>query len=219
MTRRRAVNRLYGELSMPEAYGAFLIATGRADWKTAREVVSATPHHDVVFQRSDLMEWHEGFMALVDEFDRELQISLADSEAARIVHESSRVTVEMTASLAAEMYLSGVAAESGDADSLAHQEKAKEIAEAVLDKSQYTLKRLSERETAARQSAADLVLGFDSACRAAGFDPDVVARGHSTHEPEVLDDLRYVSPSPNANEWRLHFAEILLDHVSDAALD
>jgi len=63
------------------------------------------------------------------------------------------------------------------------------------------------------------VLGFEGACRAAGVDSDVVVRVLSATQLEVLEELRDVPASPDANEWRLHFAEMLLHHVGDAALD
>lgn len=219
MTSWRAVNRLYGELSSAEAYGAFLSAAARADWRTAREVVSATPHDDVVLRRSELMQWQEEFMEIAGEFDRALQASLAESEKARAVLEALGLQTQMTASLASQMYLAGVAAGSGDADAAAHREEAGEISEAVLGKSQREVEGFREREAAARESAADVVYGFDGACQAAGIDPDAVISIHSTAAPEVLEDLRRVSPSPNANEWRLCFAGILLKHVGDVVLE
>lgn len=47
MTGRRAVNRLYDELSPAEAYGAVLFAVAQDDRKTAGEVISAMPSYDV----------------------------------------------------------------------------------------------------------------------------------------------------------------------------
>jgi len=124
----------------------------------------------------------------------------------------------MVALVASQMYLSGVAAASGDTDSQAHQGKAKDISKAALDKMQPEVEEWSEVESAARQRAADLVYGFDSVCQAAGIDPDVVARGLPAIGVEVLDDLREISPSQDAEARLLCFARILLDHVSDEAL-
>jgi hypothetical protein len=219
MTGRRTVDRLYDELSPAEAYAAFLFAVAQGNWPTAGEVVKAMPSYRVVVERSELLSWHEGFAALVEEFDREVRDSLAQSEAARVAHQSSQLTAGTMASIAQQMYLSGVAAAAGDADSQRHQEKANDISKAVLDRMQPEIERSSEVEAAARQHAADLVHGFDGACQAAGIDPDVVLRGLPAIGVEVLDEVRATSPSSDSRTWLLCFAGILLDHVGDDALD
>lgn len=219
MTSRRAVDRLYGELSPAEAYAAFLIAAEQGDWATAGEVVRAMPSDRVAVERSELLSWHEGFAAVVEEFDRELRVAHAQCEAARIVHQASELGAVALAGTARQMYLAGVAAASGDPDSRKHQKKASEIWRAALDKLQPDIDQLSEAESAARQRAADLVHGFDGVCQAAGIDPDVVVRGLPAIEVQVLDEVRGTSPSPDSRTWLLCFAGLLLDHVSDDALD
>ena len=219
MTSRRAVDRLYGELSPAEAYAAFLIAAEQGDWATAGAVVRAMPSDRVAVERSELLSWHEGFRSVVEEFNREIRIALAEREAARIIDRSSQLTAATMASTAQQMYLSGVAAAAGDADSREHERKANDISKAILDKMQPEIERSGEAESAARRRAAVLVHGFDSACRAAGVDPDVVVRGLPTIEVEVLDEVRVTPPSKDARAWLLSFAEILLVHVNDDAPD
>lgn len=214
MTGRRTVARLHKQLSPAEAYSALLMARERGDTTTARQIVGAMPAYDLVLQRSELMDWHEGLADAAGVFDRELQVALARSETLSIVDEFADAQREKMASVASHMYLCGVAAASGVVDSDAHLAKAADIAIAVLQKTESSTTRCREAASAARQSAADVVHGFDSMCQAVGVDPDVVVRSHAIIETSRLDDLREVPPSDNCEEWFYCFLEILYERVS-----
>lgn len=234
MTSRRAVDRLYDELSPAELYGAALHAILQGDQQTAHEAKRAMPSHDVVVRHSEFKDWHEGFAAVIFLFDREVRISLAHGHAARVALELLQGSAETFAEMAWQSFLSGVEVGSGDSNSSEHEEtrlaeheetgleEHEEVAlgiwEMAFDTVQPLVEDWSEVESVARQRAGDLVRGFDSLCKAAGVNPDLVVRGHWSIEVEVLDELRQVAPSEETARWLLRFAEILLVFLGDDAL-